>query len=237
MLIKNDKYIFPLRDDSITLYFHTFNLKKKLESLYEADPSTKEEIKLRNRSTKNKQNTNENFYLHDIILCLSLCKKECKFENYKNRKIPTPIEGLHCDIIDDNLFASQRLTNRVINKFNLINKLKELNVGVIVNTEEKGEHPLCGDSHDDGLDSSGFSYSISLLEKNGIDILLCGWKDLTIPDSFNHLIKIVKKMYYYINTLSKKIIVHCHAGFGRTAIVLCCYKIFTKKISANNVRK
>ena len=237
MLIKNDNYTFPLKDDLNSFYYYKSHFKRKIESLKEAEPSTKEEIKLRNHSTKNKQNTNENFPLHDIILCLSLCVKKCKFENYIYRKIPTPIEGLNCDIIDENLFASQRLSNRVINKFNLVNKLKELNVGLIVNTEEKGEHPLCGDCHDDGLDISGFSYSISLLEKNGIDVLLCGWKDLTIPPSFNHLIKIVKKMYYYINTLNKKIIVHCHAGFGRTAIVLACYKIFTKKVSANNARK
>ena len=237
MLIKNGKYTFPMKDDLNSFVYYKSKISGKIESLEEKNPSPKEEIKLRSRSAKNKQKANENFSLHDILFCLSLCVKGCKFENYKNRRFPSPIEGLNCDIIDDHLFASQRLTNRIIKKFNLIKKLKELNVGLIVNTEVKGEHPLCADSCDDGLDICGFSYSVSLLEKNGIDVLLCGWNDLGLPGSFYHVLKIVKKMYYYINTLNKKIIVHCHAGFGRTAIVLACYKIFTKKISANSARK
>ena len=44
-------------------------------------------------------------------------------------------------------------------------------------------------------------------------------------------------MYYYINVLNKKIIVHCHAGYGRTAIVLSCYNIFINKVTANKARK
>ena len=74
----------------------------------------------------------------------------------------------------------------------------------------------------------GFSYSNIELEKNGIHVLYCGWIDFT-PNSFNHMIKIVKEMYYYIHTLNKKVIVHCHAGMGRTGITLACYKIFEKK--------
>ena len=236
-----DKYSFSSRDDFFSFYIYKSYIKRKIE-LYEKQnptPNVNEEIKIRNRSTKNKiiTNNNYNFSLEHILLCQSICRKKCKLEDYTFRKIPTPIEGLNCDKIDNFLFASQRLTNRVINKFDLINKLKELNVGLIVNCEMKGEHPLCGDTYKDNLDICGFAYSVSLLEKNGIDVLLCGWKDLKIPESFAHLIKIIKKMYYYINKLNKKIIVHCHAGFGRTAIVLACYNIFTKKINAEKARE
>ena len=240
MSLKEDQYTFPSRDDFFAYYYYISHINRKIELYKKKNPSTNdtnEEIKLRNRSTNNKKISNNNFPLDHILLCQSLCKKNCRLENYKYRKVPTPIEGLNCDQIDDYLFASQRLTNRVINEFNLINKLKELNIGLIVNCEQKGEHPLCGDTYKDKLDICGFAYSISLLEKNGINVLLCGWEDLKIPESFNHLIKIVKKMYYYINKLNKKIIVHCHAGFGRTAIVLACYNIFTKKISAEKARE
>ena len=51
------------------------------------------------------------------------------------------------------------------------------------------------------------------------------------------MIKIVKEMYYYIHTLNKKVIVHGHAGMGRTGITLACYKIFEKKIDAEKARK
>ena len=237
MSIKNDKYKFPSKDDFNSFYHYKSHFERKIESLEQKNPIKKEEVKLRSRTAKNKKISNDNFSLRHNLLCLSICAKKCNIEDHKCRRIPTPIEGLNCDKIDDYLFASQRLTNKVINQFDLINKLKELNVGLIVNCEEKGEHPFCGDPYYDGLDESCFAYSTSILEKNGINVLLCGWNDLGVPDSYNHLVKIVKKMYYYINVLNKKIIVHCHAGFGRTAIVLACYYIFTKKVNAEKARK
>lgn len=234
-----DKYSFSSRDDLFSFYYYKSYIKRKQE-LYQKKnptPNVNEEVKIRNRSTTNKNILNNNFSLEHILLCQSICRKKCTLEDYTFRKIETPIVGLNCDKIDDFLFASQRLTNKVINEFDLINKLKELNIGLIVNCEMKGEHPLCGDTYKDNLDNCGFAYSVPLLEKNGINVLLCGWKDLKIPESFIHLIKIVKKMYYYINKLNKKILVHCHAGFGRTAIVLACYNIFTKKIDAEKARE
>ena len=241
MSVQKEKYLFPSKDDFLSFYYYKSYINRKIESYKEKNPSPKKEIKLRNWSTKNKIKSKNlvknNFSLNNILLCLSICGKKCKMEDHKYRRIPTPIEGLNCDKIDDFLFASQRLTNKVINQFDLINKLKELNIGLIVNCEMKGEHPYCGDPYYDGLDICGFAYSTELLEKNGINVLLCGWNDLSIPDSFNHLIKIIKKMHYYISTLNKRIIVHCHAGFGRTAIVLACYYIFTKKVNAEKARK
>ena len=237
MIFNGEKHSFPSKDDFFAFYYFLSYIKRKIEFNKEKNPSIKEEVKLRNHSVKNKIIKNNNFLLNHNILCLSICGKTCKMENHKFRRIPTPIEGLNCDQIDDFLFASQRLTNRTINQFNLIKRMKELNIGLIVNCELKGEHPFCGDPYYDGLDASGFAYSIPLLEKSGIDVLLCGWNDLTIPDTFNHVIKIVKKIYYYINKLNKKVLVHCHAGFGRTAIVLACYYIFSKTVKAEKARK
>jgi hypothetical protein len=44
-------------------------------------------------------------------------------------------------------------------------------------------------------------------------------------------------MYHYIHYLNKKVLVHCHAGMGRTGTSLACYKIFEKKINAEDARK
>lgn len=237
MSFQKNKYSFPSKDDFSSFYYYKSHINRKIESNKEKNPSPKKEIKLRNRSTFNKKVPNENFSLSHTLLCLSICSKKCIMEHNKYRKLPSAIDGLNCDQIDEYLFASQRLSNKVIKDYDLINKLKELNIGLIVNCEVKGEHPLCGDPYYEGLDPCGFSYSTPLLEKNGIEVLLCGWNDLLTPNSFQHLIKIIKKMYYYINTLKKKIIVHCHAGFGRTAIVLASYYIFTQKVGAAKARK
>ena len=44
-------------------------------------------------------------------------------------------------------------------------------------------------------------------------------------------------MYYYIHSLNKKILVHCHAGYGRTAITVCCFLIYEKNISPEEARQ
>ena len=237
MTSENVKYTFYQKDDMIFLFFGKGFIKAKLESPQAGKKLNKNEIRLRSRSFIKKIKPNKNFDLNHILLCLSVCSKECRCENNKYRKIPSSIDGINCDKIGDFLFASQRLTNRLNKKYNIINKLKELNIGLIVNCQEKGEHPLCGTVYNDGLDIEGFSYSIKELQTNGINVLCCGWKDYNPIDSFYPMIKIVKKIYYYIHSLNKKVLAHCHAGFGRTAISLVCYKIFEKNITAENARK
>ena len=46
------------------------------------------------------------------------------------------------------------------------------------------------------------------------------------------MLQVVKTMYYYIHDLNKKVLVHCHAGYGRTGTTIACYKIFDEGISA-----
>jgi len=233
MLIKNNKHIFIQRDDTFLLIFKPPSIKTNIQYI----TTFKKEYKLRNRSTPKMRKPNNYFDLNHSLLCQSLCKKKCSLEDFRTRKIPTPIEGLNCDKVNDFLYASQRLSNQLIKKYDLIKKLKEANIALIVNCEEKGEHPFCSTPYTDGLDPNGFAYSFIDLEKNGINVLRCGWKDFFAPESFIHMIKIVKKMYYYIHTLKKGILVHCHAGFGRTGITLACYLMFERKINAEEARK
>ena len=187
-------------------------------------------INIRNNINVNHLISNEPlFSLKETFICVFCGGKNCKHENYRLHNNPA-IEGLNSDKIDDNIYASQRPANSLIKEFNLISKFKELNIGFIVNLQLPGEHPYCGPI--DKLDESGFSYSPSLFESEGIHVGLYGWKDMNIPNSLNHMLEIVKSMYYYIHYLKKKVLVHCHAGYGRTGITIACYKIFDECISA-----
>ena len=182
--------------------------------------------------------SNEPLYsLKETLICAFCGGKNCKHENFRNHKNPA-IYGLNSDKIDDNIFASQRPANSLIREYNLISKFKELNIGFIVNLQLPGEHPYCGP---DKLDESGFSYSPSIFESEGIHVGLYGWKDMNVPNSLNHMLEIVKTMYYYIHNKKKKVLVHCHAGYGRTGITIACFKIFDESITAevakNEIRK
>ena len=45
------------------------------------------------------------------------------------------------------------------------------------------------------------------------------------------MLQVVKTMYDYIHNLKKKVLVHCHAGYGRTGTTIACYKILPFKES------
>jgi hypothetical protein len=162
--------------------------------------------------------------------------KECNHENYLTHKGQVAIEGLNSDQIDENIFASQRPSNVLIDKFDLITKFNEKKIGLIINVQRAGEHPYCGPNN--GLDKeSGFTYSPSKFESKGIKVKLCGWQDMGVPESLDFMLDIVKEMYHYINVENKKVLVHCHAGYGRTGIVIACYKIFSEHTTADKAIK
>ena len=176
----------------------------------------------------------KNLYSYkDTFRCLFCGGKDCKNENYLLHPTKSPaIVGLNSDLVDENIFASQRPSNILIEKYNLISQFQEKNIGLIINVQRPGEHPSCGPN--EGLDfESGFSYSPSKFEIEGIHVKLCGWKDMDVPDSLYFMLDIVKEMFWYIYFLKKKVLVHCHSGYGRTGIVIVCYKIFSECVNAD----
>ena len=167
--------------------------------------------------------------LKDTFRCLFCGGIKCPCEDYtKNPK--SAIEGLNCDIINNEIYASQRPSNTLIEKYNLVKKFHSYNIGLIVNLQRPGEHPYCGPNALDPL--SGYSYSPSIFSSEGIKVKLSGWKDMDVPDSLYFMLDIIKEIYDMIKIKKKKVLVHCHAGNGRTGIVIACYLIYTYNYNA-----
>ena len=55
---------------------------------------------------------------------------------------------------------------------------------------------------------------------------------MDVPESMTFMLDIVKTMHHVIQTKHKKVLVHCHAGYGRTGIAIACYKMYSEKINA-----
>jgi protein tyrosine phosphatase domain-containing protein 1 len=103
-----------------------------------------------------------------------------------------------------------------------------------VNVQRQGEHPYCGPNK--GLEkTSGFTYLPEAFTTEGIRVRQSGWKDMNVPYSIDFMIEIVKDMYQTINEEKKKVLVHCHAGYGRTGIVLACYMLYASTNTAEDV--
>ena len=91
-------------------------------------------------------------------------------------------------------------------------------VTAVFNLQEPGEHPYCGDRINN---VTGFSYTPENLMKNGIAFFNFYWKDLTNP-TYETAIRVVQVIDFQIQS-GGKVLVHCHAGQGRTALVIGCY--------------
>jgi hypothetical protein len=160
----------------------------------------------------------------DKLHCYFCGGENCKHENWLNHSNPA-IAGLHSDFITSAVIASQRPSTVLINNFDLITEFKKLNVGLIVNVQREGEHPYCGPNK--GLEeASGFSYDPHVFISEDIKVRRTGWKDMSVPDSMSFMLEIVKEMAVAIYEDQKKVLVHCHAGYGRTGVVIACYFIY-----------
>ncbi|CAI2350980.1 unnamed protein product [Caenorhabditis sp. 36 PRJEB53466] len=144
------------------------------------------------------------------------------------------IDGLYSTWITDDILAMSRLQEDHFDKLGIVEKFKENRIQSVVNLQESGEHSFCGN----GNLASGFSYDPENLMKNGIYHY-----NFPLPDfqacTSHRLLDIVKVVDFALS--HGKIAVHCHAGHGRTGMVIAAWMMFALGMSPSqaveNVRK
>ena len=77
---------------------------------------------------------------------------------------------------------------------------------------------MCGDGIDDKI---GFSYDPDVFNNVGIAYFNFYWQDLTCPPISKVLVAV--QTMQRIGKKDKRIFVHCHAGTGRTGLVIASY--------------
>lgn len=85
------------------------------------------EMVRKTQNTKSEKSEMKPLYnLKDKFYCFVFCNgTKCKHENYLRKSTSSDIEGLNCDQITTDLFASQRPSTILINQYNLVNEFKK----------------------------------------------------------------------------------------------------------------
>ena len=156
--------------------------------------------------------------------CAIFCKgPNCKYEDPNFwRPDQMVLNGSFSHWVTNDVMAMSRPTTQLIQEYDFIGQLKAHCISSIFCVQKPGEHSRCGRK----LELSGFSYDPQVVMDSGIYFYNFGWDDFGVP-SMPMLLDMVRVVDFAISR--GKVAIHCHAGLGRTGVLIACYLVYSRR--------